>query len=586
MRLIISFLIVFSTLIAHTQTQVQMVPGQNLTEKKVQWIWSVLPVVVMACRVQNSCKMTESEKNILAKVILNISKYKRDSLVFKSEKEDPDFFNRDKNEAHRLAVTGNHPESKVYLNSDRISELNFSEIIALLGHEVIHHTGILDEEIRIPDQIGAKLRSYFENQSTTVNLEEYNHPEIQVYYFGVDIPDSMEYFKTFLKSQRARVALMDVENVYNIEKFNSDDESLCLYQPNLQFINQNISGSMIRVDRWFQGDKNVYLHFNVRTQNVCRNTLDSENADLKGFNLISQLSLQLNLLDPQLTHWQDSRLTINSNLIRTLARRPAPEEAGTQIQMARITEVVRKVESVQAGQRWYFEAKVSYSGDSLKAQCDASIKSEAWHSIDFIGLIPNAVYKSCKITKTGAGQYLVQVEIDILANSAPGAFQMDLLSLYTEKTETRIFASAATPILFQVQNSRTINPQIISAKFLTQNNVIKGDQITEFEVQIQNGTNINDPLITYQLIDELGDAMNFVANMRGENKNGPFEKPVYRMNGDILIATFKIRIPTKWGSIKFKSFRFMTLLITFENLHELYLDHRSNPEVYQIRGPE
>ena len=47
-------------------------PGRSLAERKAQWLWRVVPVVIKACRVQPSGQMSDDEKAVLDKMIANL----------------------------------------------------------------------------------------------------------------------------------------------------------------------------------------------------------------------------------------------------------------------------------------------------------------------------------------------------------------------------------------------------------------------------------------------------------------------------------------------------------------------------------
>jgi hypothetical protein len=99
------------------------------------------------------------DKNVAVEVAYNfITKTERVNLEFKSERDNPGFFFLDGQV--RIAKTGSNLGDVIYINTDmaEANNVDISEAIAVLAHELAHHIGIEDHQ-RL-DRFGAKLVAY------------------------------------------------------------------------------------------------------------------------------------------------------------------------------------------------------------------------------------------------------------------------------------------------------------------------------------------------------------------------------------------------------------------------------------------
>ena len=561
------------------------VPGLTLAEMKVQWLWSVLPNVIKACRVQPSCQMSEVEKKSLDGMIANLKNYSVGTLQFESEKANPGRFTSDQNEAHRVAVTGLTPDSKIILNSDRIGDMELRDLLAILGHETVHHTGVLDDAQRLPDSIGSKLGHYFELNSVSANLEEYGHPEIQAVYFGVGVPETIDYFKTFPEPTvqlDARVLLMDKAGAFDLSAFDPSHGSNCYTMTGAAYVNQQVSDPLIRVSRWFPGDKYVSLDFVVYTRNVCLIIAHVPNADLQGVPMIGQMSLQFELAQPSVTQWSDSVLSLRTDFLRAISRPRVPEEETDAMAMVRVEKVLSAPTTVNAGSTWKAEVLLRYLGSESVSGCEADVRGATWHSLDLLGLSPPLTLDHCSVQVHPDGLYQVSLEKNYPADSYPGIYSTEIIGLVIPASKGG-FAVAKMPVPLSVSltNAKPPPPLKIASHSFSGGKTLQAGQDYTFEVRLENAHDVYDGLMSGEFMLFDGNSANVMGNMAAEQ--GMFVgQPAYRQDGSVLVITYKINVPTEMYGTHVREFRLYTLQFTTSNFGEAYLDLRGSPEVYTI----
>ena len=164
------------------------VEGQEPIQKKMIWVWQHRVQIFQSCLTDvKICGKADELRPEMMKISDISKKNISTRLLFVSEAKRPDLFKSDAGETHRVAVTGNTAGSDIFLNVDRIKSLSFEQIVGILFHELSHHTGLVDDTLRKPDQIGARVAKHFMQQ---LKLSYHNQQEAPQLFSGV--------FQTFL----------------------------------------------------------------------------------------------------------------------------------------------------------------------------------------------------------------------------------------------------------------------------------------------------------------------------------------------------------------------------------------------------
>ncbi len=576
----------FAQALRPAEQQVFSIPGKSLQEKRAQWSWSTLPLVIKACRALPSCQMTPAENQILDKVIANLPWYMKDSLQFESESTHPDQFTSDKNEAHRVAITGNTPQSRIILNLDRLVELSWKDLLSLLGHEVVHHTGVLDDESRIPDQVGAKLGRYFELNSVALSLAEQRHPEIQALSFGVSVPETTDYFQIFpvpTVSVHARTAILDSENIFDIDSFEPYSPFHCYGVPGSAFVNEQVSNPQLHVARWFPGEAEVSVNLNVLIRSVCLITAHAPDAGMKASYAVGQTSVQLVLKNPNLKTWQDSVLSIRADFVRANFRPRSDQENPQVAEFAQYEKTVSAPASVVAGSTYRLQVLIRFEDASQSLPCEAPFTADRWHSLDMTSFVPFFKFDRCQAEQQSPSLYLVTLEKDFPLDSVAGFYSIETLGFIASKSSQEITASFPNKISFEVINPvKTGSLKILSAEFPgLKNQKLIPDKTYDFEVRIENADSIYSGFVSGRFVETSGHHLDFMEEIAHSTKS-MFRLVSYQKEGSILIAKYKALVPGKSQNASVRRIELYQFSYLTTNFAEAYLDLRQKPLVFEV----
>lgn len=123
--------------------------GGGIAEKNIVYAYEKLDKYIQLCLKAEACKLNESQKTLLNRILLNLPQEKQSAqLLFSSERKAPGTFIIDR--LVRVAKTGLSVGSPIYINSDLLYSKNeaggydpisLPEAVAILVHELGHHAG-------------------------------------------------------------------------------------------------------------------------------------------------------------------------------------------------------------------------------------------------------------------------------------------------------------------------------------------------------------------------------------------------------------------------------------------------------------
>ncbi len=542
-----------------------------------------MPALVKACRTQPSCKMTDDELSILEKIHGNLPIYTENTIQFKSENEDPSLFNANEGEAHRVAVTGDAASGHIIFNSDRIENLSLTQMAALLAHEITHHAGIKDDMNRIPDQIGAKMAHYFESHSVSLSLEQYQHPEIQIYYFGVSPPEKGIYYQYFREPANAAVAIMDADQVFDVIDLTGGLIHPCDQYPGTSYTSQQISNPFVRVASFKSGDPFVQIDFHSDIMTVC---LDAKTPRLIGVPLINEIHLHLKLQNPQVTKWQDSALRLMPENLQTEVRESRHTdhiETGTLLE---IQSVKTNASQLKAGETWRLEVLANYSGNIDFKECNGGFINPHWQTSVAVDLVAPIEMTSCHFDKLPDGQYRIFLDYAFPANANPASFELKEVGLIVPGTSRGVILGVPTQkISVQITNDHpTLPVKISSVKILGAGDfTIHPNQIYEIEVRFENGQDLYYAFIRGNLRTTENQDLPLTGSLDKKSFGDFFKGLNYRYEGTTLIATYQFSFPQQVQSYKMLGFFLSRLQFVTESLEEIIYTAGENPDFYFIR---
>lgn len=174
--------------LALAQSQPVQVPGSQLEEKIIRWIWIHRSAILTSClNDKTACGRDGELKTYFEKMptvlVAAADAGSASPLDFVREADRPDLFRSATHEAHRVAITESRPGAQIIFNRDRIGGLEMGTLVGILFHEFSHHMRLSDDSRRLPDQLGAAISQHFTKQILMAPLTELNHPNIRVAIF-------------------------------------------------------------------------------------------------------------------------------------------------------------------------------------------------------------------------------------------------------------------------------------------------------------------------------------------------------------------------------------------------------------------
>lgn len=166
--------------------------GGGLAEKNILYAYDKIDNYLQVCLQSESCKLTDSQKEILQQIYNGLPQEKRTpQILFGSERNTPGSFMIDGNV--RVAKTGSTVGSPIYINTDLLYAKNHGggydpvtipEATAILIHELGHHYGNYSHEEL--DLIGVRVSLLLQQNFISTPLVPWAPNEISATVFNPD----------------------------------------------------------------------------------------------------------------------------------------------------------------------------------------------------------------------------------------------------------------------------------------------------------------------------------------------------------------------------------------------------------------
>jgi len=183
------------------------------TRTRVEFAWEKARMYIEACLVSDECGLSSDETKLAIQIIANKPHYSAASLKFVAESAAQ--FSSVDGDDHRLMLTGLTPNSTIYINSDRISDVAIETLIGLFAHELVHHLGIVDDTSRLPDVFGTRIASIARRYILPLNLGlrdttalVFNYPQPTTTDFSKRFPKG--FFPTIYLSQKHQIIVQEL----------------------------------------------------------------------------------------------------------------------------------------------------------------------------------------------------------------------------------------------------------------------------------------------------------------------------------------------------------------------------------------
>ncbi len=443
MKLIFSLLILFFfSLNSFSETRELMV-GTTQTERELRWTWKYLKEFTLSCSVSEECQDPEVLK-VITELNLYLPFFNEDPnsrwsslLKFVSEKENPDLFNTNNGESHRLAVTETNKFSPVYINTDRM-HLPLEQLVGIITHEVIHHLGYLDNSARLPDRVGAAVAAHFQKRILISNFEQYNLPWTRSLIFNS-------------RSERLSIGFWSIaEDTYDIEWGDTLVVRLC--SSNEIASRQYVSNPSWKPNRFRATSGIVTLRGGGFVSLMCKNLTTGLERRTQLF-----IGAEIDLQYPaplDLKNWTEQTPT----LLPENARLGTTDFLGDGLwgpnQSFIILSTQHEKLTFVAGETWRSRILVQSLDGFKPKSCEVYFTGLNWSFWKHTGLPAPDMFNFCNLTELSNNQWQLDVEYKLPPNMQPDQLYMFLVR-FPDRAGDR-YAIPSAPVFVKVESPQAL----------------------------------------------------------------------------------------------------------------------------------
>lgn len=409
------------------------IAGDTIKEREIRWFWKYLGEIVRDCAKNGEECQDPAIQATVQKLATSLPDTLSDgSLQFVAESSG--LFQTAPNDGHRLAVTDLKPGSTVYINTDRM-DLPATQWVGILVHECVHHLSIVDDALRLPDQVGTALATYATRALSRSTLEEFGHPDQGVLILSSPSLDRPAHVLIFL------------------EQFSSDQDlspnaRVPICDPGETFLGQKV-GPMFWRASYVRGSQGyVYLRGSAQVHNSCQ----SGTGAVREVQTAFIFNFQLNFwerFDPR-SAWWNAKSAVN---LRDLS---SGNYDGLDLRL----DIGRTfaVESIRypsssgvAGSIWSTRAIVVSTEGMVPNECLGYFYGTRWFYNRQNSLTLGEPYDECKITPLGEHRYQIDLAKVIPVGAQPDLFTLQFIA-FIGGTNLPHFAIPPKPQFFEVLN--------------------------------------------------------------------------------------------------------------------------------------
>jgi hypothetical protein len=430
------------------------IEGSSVKEREIRWAWKYLYEFVVSCAASSS-DCTEGEVKTLASQLSGyLPEWQRvgsgpgswaSLLEFVSEKDRPDIFRSDAGEVHRVAVTENRRNARIYINTDRMN-LPLDQWIGLLVHEAAHHLGYDDGAKRLPDLVGAAVAAHFRKQNVSGDLEEFMHADVRLLVFNS------------LATGRVASAFALVGRFFSdIEMGTTPMTALCQGSEVLE--SQAVSAPFWRVSR-IQYKRGIVSLRSSSTALMSCFDRGTQARRARSLAFIMEVDLLFaGALTPEMPWWtMTSKLKPDSVAV---GLSDSAAELVTHNRAFAVVSMTHEKPIVPAGTAWKTKVILRSLQGRKPIKCDANYSGAQWAFHKYMNLPAIGVTSDCQLKDLGDGTWQVDLSTILPANTQPDLFYYPLLRLSEENTD--FFALPKRPSYIRVENPQAKAPLKVSA---------------------------------------------------------------------------------------------------------------------------
>ena len=473
--------------------------GSSQTEREVRWIWRHLGDFVWSCSASKTECQTPEIKSLVTQLQSYVPKDNYEDftrwdamLKFVSEKEQPNLFQTQPGEIHRVAVTELKKYSVVYVNTDRMN-LPFETWIAILSHEIVHHLGIMDDDKRLPDQFGSEIQKHVKAQLQISSLEQFKLPNAKYFTFNSLAP-----------GKSSSTLLSDVEHSSDMGWAPNSINPIC--NADEQLFSQFITSPAWRVNRFQSSIGVVGIRGAGSMQAVCQKKNQTTQRFIsQTLNAIVYLQYAVPF---RFENWMQEIPKRNYNQDEYTFVPTDDYQFFGPLQTSYVLSITHEKLKFAAGEKWKTRIILQGTDEFTPLHCDLYVAGTQYSYITRDGLPGVNQFDSCAFTRLENNQWQIDGTTMLPANARADHYYVAGIAL-TNQTSGRM-AVPTFPMYVEVINPKaplapviekiSINglPSIATqAKMLPNQNLknsflIKPNQQFEISFQVKGSQKIDD----------------------------------------------------------------------------------------------
>jgi hypothetical protein len=423
---------------------VEGITGASRPEREIRWLWKYIGEFTRSCAKSGAeCKDPEI-KAVVDQLTAGLPAAPGPTtspwgqrLKFVSEKDNPNLFLSAANEAHRVAVTELKPGAPVYINSDRMAQLNHGQWIGVLVHETVHHLGIDDDARRLPDRVGAAVAAHVMSNWQESNMAEFGHPESTFLAFNDPALD-----------RPARIMGQAFE--FTMDEEAAPNPRLPICANGEKFKGQSMAAPLWRVV-YLRGDKaRAKIRGSARVTNVCVSASGAERTLLTNFTIMMDLVFQ-QPFDPKGAWWNlPSKLDAAS---LAAGNNDTQEELLEMYRTFVIQSSAPEKPVYHPGEEWRAKYVVESTDGFQPSACNAFFSASQWFFSRNVTTTMFEGFQSCALTPLGANRWQVDVKYTFAGAAVqPDAFALAFIHFPGPTGQPDRFAIPTRPVYVQLDN--------------------------------------------------------------------------------------------------------------------------------------
>jgi hypothetical protein len=537
--------------------------GKTQTEREIRWLWKYVNEFVVSCA-GSKAECQNAEVRSLAQNLVGYlpafdsigAKDWANLLEFVSEKDRPDLFKTDAGDVHRVAVTELAKYSKVYINTDRMN-LPIERWAGILAHEVAHHLGVLDDEKRLPDALGAEIEKHFKRRMQFSALDQFNLPELRTLTFNADIENHLSIGFVSFPTQLS-----------DVNWGSTPQQPVCQVYESVR--RQYASAPVWRVNRFRPKSGVVSIRGGGSVRMDCFNRTTGQtrtNIMPLGASVDLQYSAPLDF-----DHWMDETPTFILDQAEWGPSVNAGDHKFGLAQTFLILSTVHNSLTLKAGDVWHVTLTTKSVDGFIPDSCQLFVSGTQYAFLKQDNIPGVNFFPSCVLKNLGGGQWQVDGDLKFPTNTRPDRYYVPAIIFSSAHYGDRV-AVPVFPSMITVENSGAPAPPVIhemkvldlpraahlGTLKLTDSYLVSTNQTYTVQFQVEGPQTISEAWLDFDIwfprTDEFGIALGTGSSL-SVKQIGLLLEEKYERNEKGTLITMKFKALESIGGVTLSALKF------------------------------